>query len=340
MTLLFMDGFSELGTRMDPNWISQTTWAQTTGRDGSTNGAAVANINNPAARAFTPSATVVAGIAAFQSTLSATLTNDGCLVFAGDTNAVVHLTVVVVPGGAIQLWRGPGFTTLLASTANGLIPLSTWHYIEAKATIADSGGNCEVKLDGATVINFTGDTRNGGTSTNIDTIRCLGSNGTRGVFDDMYVLNTLGSAPYNDFLGDVKIVRLLPNGNGATNQFLGSDGNSTDNYLLVDETPPSTTDYVGSSNPGDRDLYEMTNLPTSGLVYATQPVYWAAKSDAGSRLLKPIQRSSGGTVAASTSVGMSTSYMLYTGDLRTTDPAGAALTVANTNGQQVGAEVV
>jgi hypothetical protein len=157
----------------------------------------------------------------------------------------------------------------------------------------------------------------------------------------MYLLDTAGAAPYNDFLGDVRVIRMLPNNNGVSSQLVGSDGNSTDNYLLVDEMPVATSDYVGSLTVGNRDLYELSDLPTSGLVYATQPVVWATKTDVGARSLKLLQRASGGTIVSSTAQSVTFgSYIWCYGDLRTTDPAGAALTVANTNSQQVGVEVV
>lgn len=55
-----------------------------------------------------------------------------------------------------------------------------------------------------------------------------------------------------------------PNGNGDNSQWTGSDGNSTDNYLLLDETPPNdATDYVESNTSGQIDDYTVDNTPAA-----------------------------------------------------------------------------
>ena len=103
----------------------------------------------------------------------------------------------------------------------------------------------------------------------------MGISGTT-IFDDVYLMAGTG----DEFLGDCTVATLLPTGNGFVNQFVGSDGNSTDNYLLVDEQPPSSTDYVGSATTGQQDLYTLTNLTGSGTVLAVAPTIYAVRARA------------------------------------------------------------
>jgi len=64
------------------------------------------------------------------------------------------------------------------------------------------------------------------------------------------------------FPNDGYIIGLVPNASVVGSiQLDGSDGNQVDNHLLVDETPPSDADYVGTTVTGNRDMYELANLP-------------------------------------------------------------------------------
>ena len=93
-----------------------------------------------------------------------------------------------------------------------------WAILELKATIADSGGLVELRLDGASVLTFTGDTRNAGTA-EIAMIRFSNhhiSSGNRHTLrlDDVYFCDTSGGRNDN-FLGDVRVVTLRPNADTA-----------------------------------------------------------------------------------------------------------------------------
>ena len=123
------------------------------------------------------------------------------------------------------------------------VPSNNWYYLEISVTIDDAIGEVHVRLNGSTTdeVSYTGDTKNAGTATDIDAVRFAFS----GRIADVYVLNSLGSMN-NNFLGDVAVRTLIPDGNGTSSQLTGSDGNTTDNYLLVDEHNYSSADYVGT----------------------------------------------------------------------------------------------
>ncbi len=229
-------------------------------------------------------------------------------------------------------------TTLVTSSV--ALTTGTWYYIEIKATIHDTTGSVELRVDGVTVASATGiDTRNGATGV-IDNLAVAWANsGTSQLsyFDDLYVCDQSGLVN-NDFLGDVRVQAILPNGNGNSSVLVGSDGNSTDNYLLVDENPPNTTDYVESSTPGDKDTYAFADVsPTSGTVHAVQVLPYAVKTDAGARSIVSVARLSG-TEVDSAAKTLSTTWR-YLSDIRETKPGGGAWSISDVNAAEFGVKV-
>ena len=166
-----------------------------------------------------------------------------------------------------------------------------------------------------------------------------GSAGGDIVMDDIYVCDDTGGTN-NDFLGDIRVEALLPNGNGNSSQFDGSDGNTTDNYLLVDDaTPNDDTDYVESPDSGDKDTYAYGNLASStGSVYGVQICPYARKTESGIRNLKTVARLSGTeTDGPERPVGDSYAYMP---DIRETKPGGGAWSISDVNSAEFGQKVV
>jgi len=345
MSLTYYDGFETVPNLVGGWVVSGGTLLTATGRDGvsqgftTNNGSGMLKLSMPAAQSTTilGAAWQVAG-ALFGST-----TIPGVTVY-GDTGATAHLTVNWDGAGRIQLRRGSASGTVIATSTHTPITSGTWHYVELKCTIADSGGTAIVHLDGVEVINFTGDTKNAGTNTTVDAVSLSGS--SNGIMDDMYLCDgvdgtTLGTpqaAANNDFLGDLTVKPLRPNGNGASSQWVGSDGNSTDNYLLVNEQPFNTTNYVASSTATDRDLYDCQDLVGTPAVIGVQVKVYAAKSDAGTRSIKTVIRSATPTVEASSAVALSTSFTTLAGAIRTKDPDGTAWTASSVNTTQFGVE--
>lgn len=238
------------------------------------------------------------------------------------------------------LWSVQRAGSTVAS-ATSLISLASFHYIEFKATIHNSAGVAAVRVNGVEIINATGlDTQNTANAY-INELR-IGSatdDYRDACFDDLYLLETAGGGLV-DFLGDVRIECIRPTGNGASSQWVGSDGNSVDNYALVDETTPNDdTDYVESQIVADKDTYAFGNLATvSGTVYAVQILPYARKTDAGARSIKSIARLSGGTEEDGTERALLTTYQ-YFADIRETKPGGGAWSIADVNGAEFGVKV-
>lgn len=229
--------------------------------------------------------------------------------------------------GSIRTLRSSGIDYLAAYTstgtlvATGAIPYSAsvWYIIEVYVKIADSGGRIVLKFDGIIDINYTGDTKPGADTTVGQIAYNTGYNsGFR--IDDIALNDTSGGSD-NGWCGDGHIIALRPNGNGDSSQFVGSDGNSTDNYLLVDEAPPNGSDYTQSPNVGEQDLY---NFGATGLTNVSIRRIWpeARAIDTvaeGAEVYLPIKTNS--IQYDGTAVSLLTSYTKQLrGDVRTINP--------------------
>lgn len=328
MALLYMDGF-DAGDFIQKGWTgnvptSSTTTRFNTGRSAQLGGSTTVS------RPITPSTSVYLGLAMYYTGQDY---SPRCMLFQSDNGSINQINVkwINVTTLAVQL------NAVTVATAAYPFALNTWYYFEVGVTVADAGGTCVVKINGTTVINYTGDTRNAGTTGMYDTFSLhFGGSNTAAIFDDLYICDGTGPAPYNTFLNEVRIYPLSPNAAGASTQFTPSAGA---NYTTVDELPYSSTDYVSSGTVGNRDTYALSDLPaTVGTIYAVQNNVIAKKTDASNIAIKPAMVS-GGTVyyGAATNLGGSDATL---SDLRTADPATtAAWTATGVNSLEAGFEV-
>ena len=163
-----------------------------------------------------------------------------------------------------QLWVGA--SNAVEDSGANVLSEDTWYYIEIKMIKSNSSneGDVIVLVDGVEWINCAagGDFSysSGALVTDQIRFRAFGNSYDRYI-DDLYVCDATGPAPHNTFLGQIKIATLYPDGNGNSSNFVGSDSNSVDNYLHVDEVTPGDADYVESDTPTDVDLFTYDDLP-------------------------------------------------------------------------------
>lgn len=228
-------------------------------------------------------------------------------------------------------------------TVSGVLQSNVETYIEARILLSTTVGEVEIRTNGSPtpVLDISGvDT--GGASANQIIFVGSGNQGTRD-FSAWYYLDVDATAP-NDFLGHIRFACLDPIGNGNSSGFAGSDGNSTDNYLLVDDGATATTNdgdttYVEHDTVGTKDTYAMEDLPTAPLsIIAVAPIFIAKKTDAGSRAIMPVIRS-GGTDYPGDAAFLSTSYAAYSTIFLENPDGPAAWDEASVNGMEVGMEV-
>lgn len=333
MTLLFCDSFDHYATAdIAKKWTdTNAVTIGATGRNG-TNGA---RMNQGNASGYMRKAlganftTLIAGGAVAFPALTA---GQAFLIFQDATSTQVDLRFDA-SGKIIATRNG----TTLGTGTNGALSLNTFYYIEAKVLISATVGTVDVYVNGVSILSLTGQNTRATANTQTNAVRFGQTGGTTHDWDDVYICDTAGSTN-NTPLGDVRVQAILPNGNGNSSVLVGSDGNSTDNYLLVDESTPNTADYVESSTPGDKDTYAYPNLtPTSGTVYGVQVLPYAAKTDAGTRSIVTVARLSG-TEADSAVATLSTTATYYP-DIRETKPGGGAWSVSDVNSAEFGVKV-
>jgi hypothetical protein len=249
----------------------------------------------------------------------------------------IQVDIRVRPDGTIRATRNG--TTLATSSSS--LSISTQYFIETKVAINDTTGSVEVKVNGSSTgwINITSqDTKNtANASANVIQISGIATSNTD--FDDLVICDGQGSTN-NDFLGDVRVDCYLPSGNGNSSQLTGSDGNSTDNYALVDEASQNgDTDYVQSATVAQKDTYAYTDMShTPSSIFGLQINMVAKKDDSGNRSIQSVVRS-GGSDTDGSAQALSTTYACYR-EIRETDPnTAAAWTRTNLNSAEFGVKV-
>lgn len=252
--------------------------------------------------------------------------------------ATVHVSITTDGTGVINAYRGSG-TTLLGSSAAGVLTTGSFLYVEAKVKVHDTTGTVEVRVNGVTVLTLTGqDTRNAGASGIIDTINVgpfASINPQPTYIDDVYVCDTTGTAS-NDFLSDAVVETLFPDGDGNYTQLTPSTGPT--HYTLVDESTPNTTDYNSSNTAGNKDTYTMGAMSGSFTVHGVQVLVAALKDSASASSASTTVRS-GSTDADGTSTALATTQS-YLRDIWATDPAtAAAWTQSAVNALEAGMKV-
>lgn len=240
----------------------------------------------------------------------------------------------ITTGGQMRILRGNATTTgtLLGETAVGFLSMSGVLYgIAIRVTIHGSTGTTEVLVDGVAVaaLTLTGQNTSNVGSWNSVAVRSVGAPG----WCDWMVLdgtNPTGNDPY-ELIPDVRVDYRPANGNGYLSEFTGSDADSTDNYLHVDETAvDDDTSYVEKLAAGI-DAYAVANSPLAGatLVGVTHLSTWR-KTDAGVVTAKHGIRASA-TNYLSSAAALPVSYVTAS-KCYGVNPAGGAWTEAGFNG--------
>lgn len=247
--------------------------------------------------------------------------------FGGVTNFPPRLNALTSGELQLQASGNPTYQTFGLGLQAGV-----WYYIEWE-NVWNGPSNFNqstIRLNEAEVISAT----QAQSSQNAPDYFALGPNsvsfnhGSGDRWDDWYYAT-------DGFVGDVAVSTLRPNGNGATNGWLGSDGNSTDNYLHIDEQNVVDSDFVESSADGTKDLYEIQDLslPANHAVLGVD-VTTRAFSPSGKKLAI-VTREPGGTEFDSADLTLSTAFK----NQRTkflTDPLGAPWSDADVDSLQVG----
>lgn len=252
--------------------------------------------------------------------------------------------------GSVSVYRGAATSdTLIGTTATGLVPIATsaaadFKMIELEVVFA-TGATGSVVLRIADAVVLTVPTIQTSNTANAYCNR-YGFHGAGGSsqnwrYDDLYINDDSGSAPHNTFYGEAFVVeKVIPNGNGDSSQFLGSDGNSTDNYLLVDDSGNNDTDYVASGTVGHEDTYACSDLTNAtGTIIGVEQNIIARKDDVATREIAGVLRPAS-TSYPQTTRTMSGSYVLFFERVDVNPETALAWSIADINSNKIGERVI
>ncbi len=161
--------------------------------------------------------------------------------------------------------------------------IKNWTYIEVKATIDNSVGSYEIRVDGIVVMSDSGVDTQSTANSFINRVDTQSSSTTDQILDDIYLLDDTGLTN-TDFLGDIQIETMYPDVDGNRNDMTPLSGLT--NYEMVDDghTPDDDTTYNSGGVVGDDELYGYAAMTaTFDTVYALQVRNLVRKEDSGYR---------------------------------------------------------
>ena len=195
--------------------------------------------------------------------------------FKDDSNNI-HCKVYIGTSGGIWTWylKDSVGTTTLATSSSVRMSSLVWYFFEIKINIHASTGSCIMKVNGIEIMNATGlDTYNTGT-VGIERIKLGGGTLDMYVYrDDLYILDTNGSAPCNDLIGPVKVETLMPNADGNSIDWTALAG---DRYAAVDESSGADNDttYIYSGIATDKNSTGFPDVSITTTIFAIAHRYY------------------------------------------------------------------
>ncbi len=215
----------------------------------------------------------------------------------------------------------------------------TWYYLEIKRKTNDTTGFTEFRINEQVVYTFNGDNKSLFTDGTLNYLSFIFAFNSYMEIDDFYFADDQGS-DINDYLGDVRIDAIHPNGAGNYAQMTPSAGN---NYECVDEVEMDDSDYVYSAIDGQKDSYTFGNVPTDlddAAIMAIQIKINAKRTAAAdNRKIIPFIRT-GSTDYSQTEKSLLDNFGMVNGDMVLSDPSDSnPWTQAKINACEFGMEV-
>lgn len=224
----------------------------------------------------------------------------GPMYFWNDVTAnATQLSLHVNSTGQLQFYLSDsGSTTIYTASPAGTVVPGIWTYIEAFVVISSTVGQVIARVNNSVVINSpaTQNTQNSAnTWTNAVGFQSMSIGSGTCYFDDWYMLDGTGSAPFNNFLGKVQCRGDAPNNNSANsarNAWTPTNPQNV-NYKNNANIPYNSSEYDADSNVGDYDMFRYPALPGSFTVFAINEWFRLGLDSAGARTVVPNVSSSG-----------------------------------------------
>lgn len=221
---------------------------------------------------------------------------------ADDSNAP-QLSLAIDALGRILIYRGTTSGVFLATTPVAMT-VGVWYYVELEFRIDNPSGFARLYVNGAELINFTGNTQAVVGVASCGRVGLFGGSAQSSI-DDVYGKSVATR------LGESRIETLLPSADSSVAFTPNAGGN---NFGRVSEPlVDGDTTYVYSSTVGAEDLYDvtdMTSIPEQ--IHAVQTRVVARKDDAATRALKVALKSGAAATVYGSDFFLSSSYVTKT----------------------------
>ncbi len=258
--------------------------------------------------------------------------NGATIIFRLIDNITSQVIIYRRSDGKIEAKRGDGTSLGISSLT---IDANIYYHIDVKILISDTVGTVLVKVDNVTYLNITGaDTKN--TANAYVTAFAMGddsNNSSNRDWSDFVLLDTTGAAPFNDVIGDIRLITDAPSAAGTDAAFTPLAGL---NYQNIDEIPPDEdTTYNEDSTVNDKDNFTFPNLPVGVLTaYGVGTIIRARRTNTNPRSIAS-QTLLAGVYDTSADIVLSTDYNTIS-TFHPLDPSAVAWTPANVNSAKVG----
>lgn len=227
--------------------------------------------------------------------------------------------------GSIQAVRSNSSGVVVGSSSPGIVHLDTWNHFGLAFKVDAVNGYMKVYFNGVLVIDYAGVTTppSGGSFPGWSRVRWAPT----GYLDDLYWGDVSGSAPFNAFLGNLRVEGQLPLrdalGVGLYRQLTPSTG--IDHGSLVNENPPDDdTTYLYGDIVDHKETVAFPDITTDSENYlAVQMMIQAKNEGLGAVSIAPLLEY-GGSVYEGTSVPLGSNYV-YISHMYQNNPATGGL---------------
>lgn len=217
-----------------------------------------------------------------------------------------------------------------------------YHYVEVKVYSHATAGTVEVRVNGCPILNLSSvntQASSGGAISNVDvgySTDIYHKAYTR--LDDYYVCDGTGS-DNNDFLGDVTVRTLYPDGDDTVQFATTANGSYSTHYENVNfgNSLPNT-DYVEDASTGNRDIYTLADS-TDNFATVFGVVGWAFARYESSASTYRLVCDSNGTESESGDIVASSIYRYDSFILENDPDTASAWTDSTVNAMKFGFEV-
>lgn len=247
----------------------------------------------------------------------------------------------------LSIIRGTMHSGTVLDTTATMLTVGVYHFLELVTTIHSSTGTVDLYVDGTSRLSLTGQNTQQTANTAWDVV-ALGvvnfvantvGDGVGGTidWDDVYLADNTGVAPWNAVLGDIRVDPRFPTADGAASQWTPSTGSN--HAAMLDENPPNDdTDYNDTSPATNRDTLVVENsvIPGPSAIYGAKVVVHGRRVEPVSGTMSPVVRHSGTDHDGTAQGPPITSYQFISQIYQTNPGTSAQWTEADFNAAEFG----